>query len=301
MHPAELAILLHRSLELRLARLQELLGREDWSEDMEQLHQVRVGARRLGAVLDLVDPEIYPGHKAQRRALKELVDTLGLPRELDVHAGILRTYLAGTQRVAHAASIEHVLVLVDRGRAKARRNMAKSLKRLRLPDLERLLEVPALLDPFQLTTLQESAWACLEPRAEAALGGLAALTERENPSAMHKTRVRIKKLRYAVEALEAAFLVPPEACLKDLRNLQTLLGDHHDMAVLEDLLWTTEAGLRTGGHGTLGEGILDLLGEVAEDRRALFGRFVQATQGLDPSTFAATVCPLLGLDAGGSP
>lgn len=284
-----------------MVRLQELLERKDWSDDTEQLHQVRVGARRLGAVLDLVDPEIYPGHKAQRRALRELVDTLGIPRELDVHAGILRTYLAGTQRVAHAASIEHVLVLVDRGRAKARRNMTKSLKRLRLPDLERLLEVPALLEPFQLTTLQESAWACLEPRAKAALGGLAALTEQENPSAMHKARVRIKKLRYAVEALGAAFLEPADACLKDLRNLQTLLGDHHDMAALEDLLWMTEAGLRAGGHGTLGEGILDLLGEVAEDRRALFGRFVQATEGLDQTAFSGTVRPLLGLDAGGSP
>ena len=300
MHPAALAILLHRALEVRLARLQELLGQPHWADDTERLHQVRVAARRLGAVLDLVDLEIYPNHKSQRRALKELVDTLGLPRELDVHAGILRTYLAGTVRVAHAASIEHVLVRVDRDRAKARRNMTKSLKRLRLPDLDRLLEVPTLPDPFQPITRQEGAWACLEPRAEAALGGLAALTERENPSAMHKARVRIKKLRYAVEALEAAFLDPPEACLKDLRNLQTLLGDHHDLAVLEDLLWTTEAGLRAGGHGTLGEGTLDLLGEVAEDRRALFGRFVQAAEGLNQPAFTGAMRPLLGLDAGGS-
>ena len=54
MHPAELAILLHRALEVRLARLQELLDGDHWVEDTEQLHQVRVAARRLGAVLDLV-------------------------------------------------------------------------------------------------------------------------------------------------------------------------------------------------------------------------------------------------------
>jgi len=295
MHPADLALLLHRALEARLARLQELLGEAHWSEDMEQLHQVRVAARRLGAVLDLVDPEVYPGHKGQRRALKGLVDVLGLPRELDVHADYLRGHHAEARTPTQAAVIEHLLEQVDRGRAKARRAMDKELHRLRLPDLSRLLEVPSLPEPFQRTTLQEAAWACLEPRAQAALGDLGALATREDPAAMHKARVRIKKLRYAVEALEGAFALPPEPKLRDLRNLQTLLGDHHDLAALEALLWEAEAQLRSRDRATLCGGVLDLLGDVAEARRTAFDHFVAAARGQDPAAFARALRPALGL------
>jgi CHAD domain-containing protein len=295
MHPAELAILLHRALEVRLARLQELLKVESWAEDMEQLHQVRVSARRLGAVLDLVDADIYPGHKGQRRALKGLVDTLGLPRELDVHAECLRAHLVEARSTTQAAVIEHLLEGVDRQRAKARRSMDKELERLRLPNLNRLLQVPALQNPFQDTSLQEAAWVCLEPRAAAALGELPALMAHEDPVAMHKTRVRIKKLRYAVEALEGAFAEAPERVLKGLRGLQSTLGEHHDLAALEALLWAAEEDLRTRSRSTLCAGVLDLLGAVAEARRTAFDRFVDLARTQSPNHFAEAVRPALGL------
>jgi CHAD domain-containing protein len=295
MHPAELAILLHRALEVRLARLLELLDGDHWVEDEEQLHQVRVAGRRLGAVLDLVDAETYPGHKGQRRALKGLVDILGLPRELDVHAGHLNDYRAEARTPTQAAVLEHLLEQVDRSRAKARRAMAKALGRLRLPDLRRLLEVPSLPDPFQTASLQEAAWTCLVIRSQAALDGLAAQAAHEDPAALHKARVRIKKLRYAVEALEGAFAEPPESVLKGLRALQTALGDHHDLAALEALLWEEEARLRVRDRPILSGGVLELLGDVAEARRAAFDRFVAMSQGQDPETFGRLVRPALGL------
>jgi CHAD domain-containing protein len=295
MHPAELAILLHRALEVRLARLQELLDGDHWVEDTEQLHQVRVAARRLGAVLELVDADTYPGHKGQRRALKGLVDTLGLPRELDVHAGHLDNYRVEARTSTQAAVIEHLLEQVDRSRAKARRTMQKELDRLHLPDLRRLLDVPALQNPFQTVSLQEAAWTCLEIRAQAALGDLSVLASHEDPAALHKARVRIKKLRYAIEALECAFAEPPESVLKGLRALQTTLGEHHDLAALEALLWEAEASLRVRDRPTLCGGVLDLLGDVAEARRACFDRFVSLSLGQDPVAFARLVRPALGL------
>ena len=297
MHPAELAILLHRALEVRQARLQELLELDHWADDVEGLHRVRVAARRLGAVLDLVDADIYPGHMGQRRALKGLVETLGLPRELDVHQEQLRAHHLQACTTTQAAVIEHLLELVDRDRAKARKAMDKQLDRLRLPDLRRLLDVPALQNPFQDTSLQEAAWACLEPRAHAALADLAALAANEDPPAMHKARVRIKKLRYAVEALECAFAAAPEAVLKNLQNLQTTLGKHHDLAALEALLWEAEGELRGRDRPTLCGGVLDLLGDVAEARRTAFDRFAALAQGQDPAAFARAIRPALGLPA----
>ncbi|WP_257313238.1 CHAD domain-containing protein [Geothrix fuzhouensis] len=295
MHPAELAILLHHALEVRLAGLQSLLATEGWAEEDEPLHQVRVSARRLGAVLDLVDSEAYPSHKAQRRALKRLVDILGLPRELDVHAAQLEQRRQSQANPVQVAVLEHLLEGVDRARAKARRAMRKELDDLRLPDLDRLLEVPSLPSPFQHTSLQEAAWACLEPRAEGALGDLASLAAQEGAAALHKARVRIKKLRYAVEALEGTFVALPEGVLKDLRALQTILGEHHDLAALETLLLEEEGQLRGRERNLLADGVLELLGHITEARRATFDRFRASAANQDFAAFARLIRPSLGL------
>lgn len=295
MHPAELAILLHRALEVRAARLRDLLATDGWSAQEEPLHQVRVSARRLGAVLDLVDPEAYPGHKPQRRALKALVDLLGLPRELDVHAAYLRQRHPDARTPCQAAVIEHLLEQVDRGRAKARKAMHRDLDRLRLPDPGKLLEVPALPNPFQAASLQEAAWACLGPRIPAALGGLGDLALKEEAGALHKARVRIKKLRYAIEALEGAFPDSPEPLLASLRALQARLGEHHDLATLEAYLWATEAALRAQDRATLCGGVLDLLGDVAESRRAVFEAFALLAGAEAPGAFGGLTRAGLGL------
>jgi CHAD domain-containing protein len=301
MHPAELAILLHRALEVRLARLQDLLGKELWSEDIEQLHQVRVAARRLSAVLDLVDAEIYPGHKGHRRALKRLVDILGLTRELDVHAEHLHIYHQDARTPAQAAVIEHLMEYVDRKRAKVRRAMGRQLERLRLPDLHRLLAVPLLRDPFQSTSLQQATWGCLEPRAEGAMGNLADLVAHEDPVAMHRTRVKIKKLRYAIEALEGAFAERPDSLLGDLRALQTALGDHHDLAILEAMLWELEGQFRLRNRPNLCGGVIELLGDVAETRRAAFDHFVNLARVQDHGAFLLAVRSALGLSQADGP
>lgn len=299
MHPAELAILLHRALEVRLARLQERLAVPDWAEDMEQLHQVRVAARRLGAALDLVDPKAYRAHKGHRRALKDLVDTLGLTRELDVHADHLRERHAEARTPCQAAVIEHLQERVDRNRARERKVMRRAIERLKLPNLDRLLEVPSLPAPFQPVSLQEAAWVALEARATAALEDLPGLMAREDPPALHKQRVRIKKLRYALEALESAFATPLSALTDRLKDLQSTLGEHHDLSALEALLWEEEARLRSHDRVILCGGILEVLGDVAELRRSAFVRFVDLAQGFDAAAFARDVRPALGLPLSG--
>ena len=82
---------------------------------------------------------------------------------------------------------------------------------------------------------------------------------------------------------------------KKLRELQSLLGNHHDLAALEALLWEAEARLRTHERATLCGGVLELLGAVAEDRRSVFCAFVAAAEGQDPAAFADALRPALGL------
>ena len=262
-----------------MARFLERLQVPDWDKDPEGLHQVRVAARRLGAVIDLVDPEAYDGHKGHRRTLKGLVTALGPVRELDVHALALQAHHQAACTPIQAASLEHLLEGLDRVRTKARRALKKGLADLRLKDLPRLLRVRSLPDPFQSVSLQEAAWTCLRPRL-VVLNDLENLARQEDGSALHKARIQVKKLRYALEALEGAFAEPPEALLARLRDIQACLGTHHDLAALEAWLWEAEAHLRNQDRALLCGGVLDLLGVVAENRRAAFDQF----SGLADST-----------------
>jgi len=294
MHPAELAIHLHRALEVRMARFLERLEAPAWEDDPEGLHQVRVAARRLSAVLDLVDPDAYGGHKGHRRTLKHLVTLLGPVRELDVHGAALHALHRETQSTLQAASLEHLEDGLDRARAKVRRGLKKEVASLRLQDLTRLLKVANLPDPFQSVSLQEAAWAALAPRL-AVLGDLRNLANQEDAAALHKARVQIKKLRYALEAVEGVFADSPETLLLPLRELQTCLGTHHDLAALETWLWEQEGRLRNQDRSTLCGGVLDLLGTVAEDRRAAFDRFTSLARADTSASFIPGLRQTLGL------
>lgn len=294
MHPAELAILLHRALEVRMAHLLERLEMPAWEADAEGLHQVRVSARRLSAVLDLVDAEAYPGHKGHRRTLKQLVTALGPTRELDVHSAALQALHHTTNTPLQAASLEHLEDRLDRARAKARRTMKKDLAELSLRDLPRLLKVANLPHPFQAMSLQEAAWAALEPRL-VVLHEIRDLANQEDAAALHKSRVQIKKLRYTLEAMEGAFSESPVDLLLPLRDLQTCLGSHHDLAALENWLWDQEARLRNQDRATLCGGVLDLLGSIAENRRGAFERFTCLVQEAPVSDLPGAIRRILGL------
>ena len=159
--------------------------------------------------------------------------------------------------------------------------------------------MPSLPDPFQSTSLQEAAWELLATRSAAALQPLPELLQQEDPPTLHKGRVRIKKLRYALEALESAFVVPPEAMLAPLKALQSALGEHHDLAALEVLLWAEEARLRDRHRTVLCDGLLELLGEVAEARRAAFVHAGTLAPACAEPAFTAAIRPALGLSAPG--
>ena len=148
MHALELSILLHRALEARVEYLTGLLAAPGWQEDPELLHQVRVGSRRLRAVLDLVRPELYPAFRRHERRLRRLTRALGLTREMDVHALYLEDLATKVPGLATASSLEHALEFLETGRSKARKRMARDLAGNPLKNLQDLLRVPSMPEPF---------------------------------------------------------------------------------------------------------------------------------------------------------
>ena len=143
----------------------------EWQEDPEGLHDVRVASRRVRAVLDLVQPGIYPGFKRQCRKLKALTRALGRSREMDVHMSILEEMGQRVPGLATCSGMEHALEMIELRRRKARKAMARDLDGLNLENLPQLLLVPSLPDPFRSGDLTGTIWDCLAPWLEAAFPG----------------------------------------------------------------------------------------------------------------------------------
>ena len=271
-HPPELTRLLHRALEARLGRLLELWAVEGWPEDPEGVHQVRVASRRVRAVLDLVDPDAYPGFKRHARQLKRITRTLGTTRELDVHVLHLEAFRDRLPDVLHGAATEHLLERLDRRLGKARERMRRGLARISVKDLDRLLVQPEERAPG-VPDERAAVWRCLEPWGRAVEAPLPSLLGAEEAPGLHLLRIQVKRFRYTLEILEPAFSEPLADLLQNLRELQTELGRHHDHAVLEAFLAEVHGDLEARRRPVLASGVLDLANLAAEERRAACQRF----------------------------
>jgi len=298
MYCLELAVLLHRALEGRVEAVMNNLAVDGWQEDPEGVHEVRVASRRVRAVLDLVEPGLYPGFKRQSRKLKGLTHALGRTREMDVHTAILEEMGRVVPGLAACPGMEHALEVVERRRRKARAAMAAELAGLSLKHLPQMLQVPSLPDPFRVGDLPGAIWNCLEPWLEGAFPS-AQLLDQEDGPALHALRIRVKRLRYALEILGPGFAVPPEPQLKYLKALQTALGDHHDRATLEDLLNDLHRGLTDRGRPVLAEGTMQVLVHLDEERLIAFEQFRALGLGSPKEVFISELRHGLGLDGGG--
>jgi CHAD domain-containing protein len=295
MHSLELSILLHRALEARMEYLMGLLGAPDWRSEPEGVHQVRVASRRVRSVLALVRPELYPGFKRQSRRLRLLTRALGLTREMDVHALYLEELAGKVPGLATGSALEHALEVLEAGRAKARKAMQGDLEGNPLKHLPDLLKVPSFPDPFMPGDLATEAWQALDPLLDASFSPIPGLLAREDPPALHAVRIRVKGLRYALEVLSDAFPVPPETQLRQLKELQTALGEHHDRVMLESLLQEQYQGLALRGRKTLASGTLEVLAYVGEARLKAFERFRKVAVGLPLVEVQASLRQGLGL------
>ncbi|MBK8727137.1 MAG: CHAD domain-containing protein [Holophagaceae bacterium] len=285
MQSLEFTLALHRSLEARCARLDEATAPPAWWLEPGHLHDARVATRRLRAVVELLDPEVYPRLKAAGRGLRDFTRALGGRRELDVFRALLEGLHAQAAFDLQRASAEHLIEALDRRRAKAARGLAGDLEKVDPADWKRLLEVESLPRPFHAPPAAETAWEGLRTPLEAALEALRGLAKGEDIEALHAARVKLKRARYRLEILGESFPAPPVLCLARLKGLQDALGDHHDMALLEAFLWERQAELAAAGFRVLASSLLELVGMAAEARHRAYGALGTALQDLRPAAW----------------
>lgn len=266
-------------------------------DDPDAVHDMRVASRRLRTAIDLFGDHLP--NKRVKQATKHLRATtraLGGPRELDVQLGMLRTLRKRATGDAEGAAIESAQQDVDAKRVKQGRKMHDALAAIDFDAVRKTLgDIAKAIDDWNAPDLHAAAWALIEPLIVPALRDVPALREREDPAAMHTTRIAIKRLRYAIELLEAAFVSEHKALRDHMRDLQDLLGDHHDLHVLEQWLADRLARLQRKRCMTLAAGTSKALSHVRGKLTEQYAAFVAHSTDLTADAFANRVRAAMGL------
>jgi CHAD domain-containing protein len=202
--------------------------------DPEDLHQMRVGVRRLRAVLrasrPLFDPKWVNGLRSE---LDWLGTALGEVRDLDViraYLGSNLTAVAGAERTAG----RRLLRRLDTDRANAQVSLRRVLDGRRYARLLTRLTT-SLAAPRAVSTgvsLLGTAAAEFKKLRRA----VESLPGRPSADELHEIRIKVKRARYAAELVRAAAGERVERFIDQAKRVQDILGEHQDAVLLEEYL-----------------------------------------------------------------
>jgi CHAD domain-containing protein len=206
-------------------------------DDPKGLHAFRTAVRRLRSLLRAYGPWLgrVAGRKVRRR-LRELTQATNAGRDADVQLDWL-----STQREQFTAEERPgQRWLSSRLRARKRRAYQSAGAKLsrefagivqligkRIGDAD-----DAAPRQFRVALLE-----VLDPMVAGLRQRLAAISAPDDEKNVHRSRIQVKRLRYLIEPLRNE-LAEAQPVVRLLKELQTVLGDLHDMHVLEAELAT---------------------------------------------------------------
>lgn len=201
-------------------------------EDPEFLHQMRVGLRRLRCTLDLFAPWLGAALAREAAALRAIGGGLGAARDWDVLIGEIlpRVFAQPPPRSAAA----RLLRACCRARESARRKTNYIIKSNTYAEtllaLGRFLAT-APMAPAAARGGRDIAAEILAARHARVLKRGRKL-RRQDAAALHRLRIAVKKLRYAVEFFAPLFeTAAMQAQRTALTRLQDILGQINDAAL----------------------------------------------------------------------
>jgi len=210
----------------------------DW--DANAIHDVRVGARRLRAAMELLGP-VLPAKRITplRKTARRLRRRLGSLRDYDVMIDRLRV-LSRRPRLADAGKwmSDRLLDARDKARRKAKkkRSVADLLDRLDAwkPLREQVAPISPVVDAMMLASLR-SQWDAFAAKADSrAPARLFVGQDDGGATNPHELRIAGKMLRYTFEMLDEAGHSLPPVVRRTFKRLQNALGDWHDCVVLAE-------------------------------------------------------------------
>jgi len=199
--------------------------------DPEELHQLRVTARRIDATLSLFKQHLPPAVLKARKTAKALLRSLGATRDLDVQLAGLNAYCAELPEEERRA-LEPLKERLTIERARARARMLRALDSEPTRRWIQTLTAASVAPPAANDAGAVSFAAVMPQRVRRRFRRLRKAVRRlRADSAMedfHRVRRRAKQLRYALESGVALYGKPAEELLKALRRMQDELGAYQD-------------------------------------------------------------------------
>jgi triphosphatase len=230
-------------------------------EDPEELHQLRVAARRIDATLGLFKRQLPAALVRARKTTKAVLRSLGAARDVDVQLAELARYCANLPEQERAAA-EPLRVYLESERSRARARMVRALDseptRRWLDTLMQAAAESADMngaDPA-LVIMPER----VQRRFRKLRKSVGRLRSKSSMEDYHQVRRRAKQLRYATECGAGLFGKPADDLLKPLRRLQDRLGAHQDSYMAQNRL----AALAGDPASGLPPATLFLMGRLAE-------------------------------------
>jgi CHAD domain-containing protein len=211
----------------------------------EDLHQMRVAARRLRVAIPLLARK-PAGRRVRRslRLLRGLTRTGGLSRDLDVGVALLEAELAKSALTPERRLLRRRLVAA---RARGRTRMSEALLDLEIARLRRDLRVLTRRGDGFFTALRRLREA-RGVQGAAALALVAAIGDRFDTVELHRLRRQVRRLRYAAE-LSAGLKGQDAPAAAEFRGLQDQLGALHDTYVLSQ--WFARQAVSCAARGNV--------------------------------------------------
>jgi triphosphatase len=206
-------------------------------DNPEELHDLRVAGRRLDAILRQFRSSLPAAFPRIRPTLKKVLRALGEVRDLDVALSELETFRGGLSESdqENAEPLKQYLVS-ERGRARERMLsvLDSASVQKNLQQLTSLLAAPSAASQQSSPTLTLAlnvAPDMIRRRYRKVRKGADLLGSNSAMEAYHEVRGRVKKLRYALEAVAVIYGKPADEMLRALRRWQERLGVQQDAAV----------------------------------------------------------------------
>ncbi len=231
--------------------------------DPEELHQLRVTARRLDATLGLFKEHLPAPLVRARKTAKTMLRSLGATRDLDVQLAGLAAYCHELPE-EERADLEPLRERLAHERARARTRMVRALDSEATRRWVQTLEAATEATPAEAGPNAPTVAAVMPRRVRRRFRRLRKAVRRLRPSSSmedyHKVRRRAKQLRYALESGVFTYGKPAEEMLKALRRLQDKLGAQQDAYMARSHLASLAADPACG----LPPATLFLMGKLAE-------------------------------------
>lgn len=215
-------------------------------EDPEELHQMRVGTRRLRSALHLFEPALKLPGATRRKRIGPLARALGTVRDLDVQIELLRDKYLAALPVEEQQRLHQLLVYLDEERARTRAVLLEHLDSRQYQEFKAaatdFLTVPRLRG-----TQAETLYHLLPELFRSQLADLWAHPGWQEPDVetLHALRIAVKRVRYSAEFFASCYGKGFRSLYLELKRLQEDLGIIHDCDVLLGQFHAEPAGAPT--------------------------------------------------------